>query len=78
MSRDVSILPRKLEWMVTDRMDDLKGIMFDNATFIAFPPIGEQASVITVYGDNRVNIQRTIRCIMQMASLYFLWRRLLI
>jgi hypothetical protein len=69
MSRDVSILPRKLEWMITDRMEDLKGIMHDNATFISFPPVGEQTSVITVFGDNRVNIQRTIRCIMQMVCL---------
>jgi hypothetical protein len=69
MSRDVSILPRKLEWMITDRTEDLKGIMLDNATFISFPPVGDQTSVITVFGDNRVNIQRTIRCIMQMVWL---------
>jgi hypothetical protein len=66
ISRDTAILPRKLDWMVTDRSDDLKTIMNDNATFIQFPPIGSSTSMITVYGDNRVNIQRTIRSIMQL------------
>ena len=39
--------------------------MNDNGTFINFPAIGSQASLISVYGDHRVNIERTIRAIMQ-------------
>lgn len=66
MSRDSAILPRKLDWMLTDRMDDLKSIMNDNATFLNVPPIGSSNSLITVYGDNKVNIQRTIRTVMQL------------
>ena len=66
ISRDTAILPRKLDWMVTDRAEDLKGIMNDNSTFIQFPPLGSSTSLITVFGDNRVNIQRTIRSIMQL------------
>jgi hypothetical protein len=57
--------------MVTDRNDDLKAIMNDNATFIQFPPIGSSTSLITVYGDHRVNIQRTIRSIMQLVRGFF-------
>ena len=68
MSRDTAILPRKLDWMLTDRMDDLKTIMNDNATFINFPTIGSSTSLITVYGDNKVNISRTIRSVMQLVS----------
>ena len=66
ISRDTAILPRKLDWMVTDRAEDLKTIMSDNATFIQFPPIGSSTSLITVFGDHRVNIQRTIRSVMQL------------
>jgi hypothetical protein len=66
ISRDTAILPRKLDWMVTDRAEDLKSIMSDNATFIQFPPIGSSTSLITIYGDHRVSIQRTIRSIMQL------------
>ncbi|KAF7306713.1 KH domain protein [Mycena indigotica] len=71
ISRDTAILPRKLDWMVTDRADDLKSIVSDNATFIQFPALGSSTSLITVYGDNRVNIQRTIRSIMQLACNYY-------
>lgn len=65
ISRDTAILPRKLDWMLTDRLEDIKQTMNDNGTFINFPAIGSQASLISVYGDHRVNIERTIRAIMQ-------------
>ncbi|KAE9410816.1 hypothetical protein BT96DRAFT_912263 [Gymnopus androsaceus JB14] len=71
ISRDTAILPRKLDWMVTDRPEELKSIMHDNATFIHFPPLGSSTSLISVYGDHRVNIQRTIRSIMQLACQFY-------
>ncbi|KAI0085625.1 cytoplasmic protein [Irpex rosettiformis] len=71
ISRDTAILPRKLDWMVTERAEDLKAIMHDNATFIQFPPIGSSTSMITVYGDHRVNIQRSVRAIMQLACQFY-------
>ncbi|KAA1468592.1 cytoplasmic protein [Dentipellis sp. KUC8613] len=71
ISRDTAILPRKLDWMVTDHAEDLKAIMNDNATFIQFPAIGSSVSVITVFGDHRVNIQRTIRSVMQLACQFY-------
>jgi hypothetical protein len=40
--------------------------MNDNSTFIGFPAIGSQASLVSIYGDHRVNIERTIRMIMQL------------
>lgn len=52
--------------MVTDRSDDLKTIMSDNGTFIQFPTLGSSTSLISVFGDHRVNIQRTIRSVMQL------------
>ncbi|KAI0359181.1 cytoplasmic protein [Trametes cingulata] len=71
ISRESAILPRKMDWMVTERADDLKALMHDNATFIQFPPIGSSTSLITVIGDNRVNVQRTIRSIMQLACQFY-------
>jgi hypothetical protein len=55
--------------MVLDRAEDLKSVMSDNATFIQFPPIGSSTSLITVYGDHRVNVQRTIRGVMQLVCI---------
>ncbi|EJT97951.1 cytoplasmic protein [Dacryopinax primogenitus] len=72
ISRDTAMLPRKLDWMLTERMDDLKQIMSDNGAFINFPPVGSQASLISVYGDNRVCIQRTIRSVMQLACQFYI------
>ncbi|GJE85934.1 meiotically up-regulated gene 60 protein [Phanerochaete sordida] len=71
ISRDTAILPRKLDWMVTERAEDLKALMHDNATFIQFPPIGSSTSMITIFGDHRVNIHRTIRAIMQLACQFY-------
>ncbi|KAG8962957.1 hypothetical protein FRC03_003574 [Tulasnella sp. 419] len=71
ISRDAAILPRKLDWMLTERLEELKTIMSDNATFLDFPVLGSQSSVVGVYGDNRVNIQRTIRAIMLLATQFY-------
>jgi hypothetical protein len=54
---------------VLDRAEELKTIMSDNATFIQFPALGSPTTLITVYGDNRVSNQRTIRSIMQLVCL---------
>jgi len=66
LSKDTAILPRKLDWMITDRAEDLKSIMSDNSTFIQFPSLGSSASLLSVFGDSKVNVQRTIRSIMQL------------
>jgi len=69
LSRDSAMLARKMDWMITERADDLKALMHDNATYIQFPPVGSSASLVTVFGDHRVNIQRTIRSIMQLVCI---------
>ena len=45
--------------------------MNDNGTFINLPPIGSQASLISVYGDHRVNIERSIRSVMQLVCQFY-------
>ncbi|KAJ1311074.1 hypothetical protein OPQ81_009578 [Rhizoctonia solani] len=71
ISRDTAILPRKLDWMLLERLDELKSIMTDNGTFINLPPVGSQASLVSVFGDHRVNIQRTCRAVMQLACQFY-------
>lgn len=65
------MLPRKLDWLLSDRLEDIKQVMHDNGTFINFPMIGSQASLISVFGDHRVNIERTIRSIMVLACQFY-------
>ncbi|KAG8776657.1 hypothetical protein FRC16_004430, partial [Serendipita sp. 398] len=64
LSREISLLPRKLDWLMVEHPDELKQIMTDNATYIQFPLIGSQMSNVAVFGDQRTNIQRTIRSLM--------------
>ena len=68
ISRDTAILPRKLDWLLTERIEEFKTIMSDNGTYVQVPAVGSQASLITVFGDHRVNIERTIRSIMSLVS----------
>lgn len=64
--QDAILQPRKLDWLVSDRVDDLVAIMSDNASFVRLPTLGSSTSIITVYGDHAVNVSRTIRSIMQL------------
>ncbi|KAF9114158.1 hypothetical protein BGX27_011514 [Mortierella sp. AM989] len=67
-TRQVSIASRKLDWMILNHRDKLRSIMIDNASFIAFPPLGASHPIISVYGESRVNVERTIRTVMQLSS----------
>ncbi|KAF9901485.1 hypothetical protein BX616_002237, partial [Lobosporangium transversale] len=67
-TRQVNIVSRKLDWMLVNHRDKLRSIMLDNASFIAFPPLGASHPVLFVYGESRVNVERTIRTVMQLAS----------
>ncbi|GJJ08826.1 hypothetical protein Clacol_003045 [Clathrus columnatus] len=71
ISREAPLVPRKLDWMITERLDDLKTYMRDNGTYINCPPVGSQTSLITVFGENRIHIQRTLRSIMQLACGFY-------
>lgn len=68
ISQEAGIIPRKLDWMLTDKADELRTIMNDNGTYVQFSPIGSQTGQLVVYGDRRVTIARTIRMIMQLVS----------
>ncbi|KAF9019035.1 hypothetical protein BGZ52_003789, partial [Haplosporangium bisporale] len=54
-TRQVNIATRKLEWMLLNHREKLRAIMLDNASFIAFPPLGATHPIIFVYGETRVN-----------------------
>ncbi|KAF9091638.1 hypothetical protein BGX29_010859, partial [Mortierella sp. GBA35] len=67
-TRQVNIASRKLDWMMLNHRDKLRAIMNDNASFIAFPPLGASHPIIFVYAESRVNVERTIRTVMQLSS----------
>lgn len=67
-TRTVNIAARKLDWMLLNHREKLRAIMSDNASFIAFPPLGGTYPTIFVYGQSSVNVERTIRTVMQLVS----------
>ncbi|KAF9142489.1 hypothetical protein BG015_000822 [Linnemannia schmuckeri] len=66
-TRTVNIAARKLDWMLLNHREKLRAIMTDNASFIAFPPLGGTYPTIFVYGQSSVNVERTIRTVMQLS-----------
>lgn len=59
--KDAVLHPRKLDWMLIHCREDLRKIMRDNGSFIAFPKMGSDSNLVTVYAENRVNAERTLR-----------------
>lgn len=54
----MAILSRKLDWMLTHRLDNVKAIQRGNGTYISFPSIGSGQTICTIYGDSRISIER--------------------
>ncbi|OAD74422.1 hypothetical protein PHYBLDRAFT_97033, partial [Phycomyces blakesleeanus NRRL 1555(-)] len=75
--KDTIMHARKLDWMLLHRRDELRTIMHDNGSFIALPPLGSGTGLVTVYAENRVNAERTLRslnflaCSIYEACFYF-------
>ncbi|ORZ21442.1 hypothetical protein BCR42DRAFT_320769 [Absidia repens] len=61
--KDTNLDARKLDWMQLHRRDELCQIMHDNGSFISLPPLGSKLNTVTVYAENRVNAERTLRSI---------------
>ncbi|KAI8363815.1 hypothetical protein EDC96DRAFT_212166 [Choanephora cucurbitarum] len=64
--KDAVLHPRKLDWMLLHRRNDLRKVMRDNGSFLLFPKMGSGSNIVTVYAESRVNAERTLR------SLHFL------
>ena len=70
--RSVTCLPRKIDWMLINRKDELKKIMYDNAVFISLPPLGNQSNFVSVYGDDPVYVERAVRAFMLLAAEFYI------
>lgn len=65
--KEAILHPRKLDWLLLHRRDDLKKIMRDNGAYIAFPKMSSGINLVTVYAENRVNAERTLRSLHTLA-----------
>lgn len=71
MARTVQCLPRKIEWLLSNSKDKLKKIMNDNGVFISLPALGSQINLVTVYGENKIYLERAIRALMILTTQYY-------
>ncbi|KAI8851296.1 hypothetical protein BC829DRAFT_441490 [Chytridium lagenaria] len=69
--KQVLCLPKKLDWMMVSRKEQLRKIMIDNGVFLSMPPVGSGANVITVSGDDPVYIERAVRAVMNMSCEFY-------
>ncbi|EIE78489.1 hypothetical protein G6F46_002387 [Rhizopus delemar] len=69
--KDTELSARKIDWLLLYRRDELRKIMHDNGAYIMFPVIGSGKSRVTVYAENRVNAERTLRALnLQTCNIY--------
>ncbi|KAI8331235.1 hypothetical protein BC941DRAFT_162298 [Chlamydoabsidia padenii] len=61
--KSVKMVAQKLDWMLLHCKDDIRKIMHDNGSFVEFPLLGSGEDAISVYAENRVNAERTLRAI---------------
>ncbi|KAI9021195.1 hypothetical protein DFJ74DRAFT_672201 [Hyaloraphidium curvatum] len=71
VSRSAACAPRKIDWILMNRKDALRKILQDNGAFVVFPPLGIHHNVITVFGDDRVYVERTLRQIMLLTTGFY-------
>ncbi|RUP12500.1 hypothetical protein BC936DRAFT_139809, partial [Jimgerdemannia flammicorona] len=69
--KDSVLQPRKLDWMLMHRRDELRTIMYDNGSFLQFPPLGSGHNMVTVFAENRVNAERTLRSLNLLACHFY-------
>src|SRR5271169_662016 len=61
MSKDVVLHGSKIDWIITEKLEKLRDIMNEDATFINLPPLGSENTVISVSGTTLPLIERSIR-----------------
>ncbi|KAI9279008.1 hypothetical protein BDA99DRAFT_493747 [Phascolomyces articulosus] len=59
--------PRKLDWILLHQQEELRKILGDNGSFVAFPALGSGSNTLTVYAENRINAERTLRSLNHLA-----------
>jgi len=61
VSKDIVLQSSKIDWIITGKLEKLRQIMNEDATFIDLPPLGSNNNRITVTGTTLPLIERSIR-----------------
>ena len=62
--KDVVVSATKIDSILFDRLDKVRKVMEANGSYVLFPQLGSQRSLIRVQGTEILHVERTVREIM--------------
>lgn len=66
--KDAHVTAAKIDSILLTRMDKVRSIMETNGTFIQFPALASQRSMIRIQGIDGLQVERTLKDLMLMVS----------
>jgi hypothetical protein len=66
--KPVHVTDTKLDSILLERLDKVRKIIENNATYILMPPLGLQHGAVRVQGTDVLHVERTIRDLMSLVS----------
>ncbi|KAI8081949.1 uncharacterized protein B0P05DRAFT_538748 [Gilbertella persicaria] len=66
--KDSTMDTRKIDWILLYKRSQLRKIMIDNGSFFSFPALGAGSNFVSIYAENRVNVERSIRLLNYLIS----------
>ncbi|KAG5438436.1 hypothetical protein PCANB_002925 [Pneumocystis canis] len=71
ISKTITITAHKRDWLLTEKLDDIKNIMNNNASYINFPILGSQNIEINIFSSHDHLIDNTIDSFISLLSDYY-------
>ncbi|KAG5518375.1 hypothetical protein PMAC_003172 [Pneumocystis sp. 'macacae'] len=71
MSKTITITAPKKDWLLIERLNDIKNIMSNNASYINFPILGSQNIEINIFSSHDYLIDNTIDSFISLLSDYY-------
>lgn len=66
--KDVTLPAAKMDSILLTRLDKLRKILEANGTYIMFPPLASQRTMVRVQGGEGLPVERTVRELMSLVS----------
>lgn len=68
------MIPRKVDWLLTSKREELTKIMQDNGVYVQLPLLGSQNGVVTVFGSQMPTVERAVRQLNEMVGVFSVHR----
>lgn len=68
--KDVMVSSSKIDSILLDRLDKVRKVMEMNGSYVLFPQLGSQRGLIRIQGTEVLHVERTVREIMALVSVF--------